>query len=472
MLGAYCGDMGLANASGAATVHTRRAGSVAGLQGSWTFDDASGTTASDTSQHGLAATLRGAPAWTVGKVGSALVLDGATQSVVTQKAVLDTSASFSVSAWVQLNSLNQFSTAVSQDGSNVSGFFLQYVGPGGGGDTGKFAFSLMAADDSSAASSRVTSPFSALQNVWYHLTGVYDAGAHTATLYVNGKLVASRAVPATWKATGILAIGRGRFGGNAADHFSGMVDEVQAYSIALSQQAVEALYAAAPIASPLRPPAVPLIVRSPYVSAWQPSDTAPGNWSTFWTGATRAMGGLVRVDGKTYAFFGNPGRNVGGIDLAQQTQLEMTATQSRYTFAAGPVNLSVNFLSPVDATDLRRFSAPLGYVYVQAQTTDGAQHAVQVYHGYLWRMGARRLVPAHQLAADHRRFDPGVVHPARKSGRPHRVLRCCRLGQCRLCDVWCGHDLPKRCGYRRAGPNGCPREAFGQRGRRYASRHQ
>ena len=350
-----------------------------GLRGSWSLDDAKGNQALDASNNGGIAYLQNAPAWTAGKIGSAVQFDGVTQALLTKKSVLDTSRSFSVSAWIQLDSVTQTSTAVSQDGDHVSMFRLQYVGSGNGADAGRFAFTLMGADSSTAAVTRVTSPFSALAGVWYHLAGVYDSATGAANLYVNGVQVASRPVSAAWNATGPLAIGRGRFGGIATDYFAGRVDEVRAYAENLSQQDVADLYHVAPATSPLRPPAVPLIVRSPYVSTWQASDASPGAWPTFWTGATRAIGGLVRVDGVSYAIIGDPGRNVAGVRLAQQTQLELTSTQSRYAFAAGPVDVNVNFLSPVEANDLQRLSAPLGYIYVQAQSVDGATHAVQVY---------------------------------------------------------------------------------------------
>ena len=39
---------------------------------------------------------------------------------------------------------------------------------------------------------------------------------------------------------------------------------------------------------PLRPPAAPLIVRSPYVSAWQNVDALDGQAPTFWAGRPKA----------------------------------------------------------------------------------------------------------------------------------------------------------------------------------------
>ena len=49
--------------------------------------------------------------------------------------------------------------------------------------------------------------------------------------------------------------------------------------------------------TPVRPPATPLIVRSPYLSCWQGSDDLAGTWSTFWNGHITALCGIARIDG-------------------------------------------------------------------------------------------------------------------------------------------------------------------------------
>ena len=55
--------------------------------------------------------------------------------------VINTALSFSVSAWVNLNSVSGYQTFASIDGTNTSGFYLQLRG-----DTGKFAFTRLASD--------------------------------------------------------------------------------------------------------------------------------------------------------------------------------------------------------------------------------------------------------------------------------------------------------------------------------------
>ncbi|MFI5916202.1 glutaminase domain-containing protein [Dactylosporangium sp. NPDC051541] len=128
--------------------------------------------------------------------------------------------------------------------------------------------------------------------------------------------------------------------------------------------------------SPIRPPATPLAVRSPYLSTWLRADNLPGNWPTFWAGAVTAMTGIVRVDGQPYVFMGAPS---GGWPLANQTSLTVTATRSTFTITAGPVRLDVEFFSPVDPASLRRQSVPMSYLSITATATDSGSHQVSLY---------------------------------------------------------------------------------------------
>lgn len=131
---------------------------------------------------------------------------------------------------------------------------------------------------------------------------------------------------------------------------------------------------------PIRPPATPLAVRSPYLSTWLPADTLPGTWPAFWTGHITAMAGIVRVDGRPYVFLGNPGiAGAPAFQAAIQTKLRVTATTSEFTLLAGGVKLVVTFLSPVEPGDLRHQSMPLSYVSVRAASADGRAHATSVY---------------------------------------------------------------------------------------------
>src|SRR5882724_226019 len=106
----------------------------------------------------------------------------------------------------------------------------------------------------------------------------------------------------------------------------------------------------------------------------------PGSWPTFWTGAIRGMAGLVRVDGQTYEFMGHPTQDPIGTKLqAKQTGLKVTPTQSIFTFTAGVIELTVNFFTPIDPTDLKRLSLPASYITVSARSLDTNSHEIDVY---------------------------------------------------------------------------------------------
>ncbi|KAK7064805.1 DUF1793-domain-containing protein [Favolaschia claudopus] len=146
--------------------------------------------------------------------------------------------------------------------------------------------------------------------------------------------------------------------------------------------ALQASAAVSWTATPFNPPSVPLAVRSPYLNTWLPQGQGQAlndAWPTMWTGSITAWAGLVKVDGKSYSFLGVPAVEGSPYTKATQKSLTFTSTQSIFVLSAGPVDLTVTFLSPVEPTDFVRFSIPLSYMHVSAASTDGASHSVQVY---------------------------------------------------------------------------------------------
>jgi hypothetical protein len=136
----------------------------------------------------------------------------------------------------------------------------------------------------------------------------------------------------------------------------------------------------APVDIPLRPPAVPLAVRSPYLSTWLAADNLPGTWPTFWTGRITAMTGIATIDGTPFLFMGAPASPTAyPFASLRQLSLTVTATRSAFVLTQGGVELTVTFLSPVTPGDLKRQSQPLSYIAVTARAVDGKQHKVSVY---------------------------------------------------------------------------------------------
>lgn len=68
-------------------------------------------------------------------------------------------------------------------------------------------------------------------------------------------------------------------------------------------------------------------------------------------------------------------------EIAEQTSVELNATQTTYTFKAGGVDLELAFTSPLLMDDLELLSKPVSYVSVKTRPNDGESHFVQVYFG-------------------------------------------------------------------------------------------
>lgn len=212
---------------------------TANLVGRWTFDNTIFFTAPDSNTSGTShsATLTfGAGTTATAAVGTrALTVNGTSGAAVTSAKVLDTTTSFTVSAWVKLNTLtngNRNQTVVSQDGNNISAFFL-----GLDAATGKFRFQRPANDVTGGPAVTTYSNNVAVVGQWYQIAGVYDDAADTQALYVDGVLQQTTPATTDWNATGSLAIGRGLSGGSV-DWVNGSIDDVRAYSAALSAGAI------------------------------------------------------------------------------------------------------------------------------------------------------------------------------------------------------------------------------------------
>ncbi len=182
-----------------------------------------------------------------------------------------------------------------------------------------------------------------------------------------------------------LAVG-GAFGG-VVDGTAQAMAATQPAATAMAAAKAAAATAAAPRTAqaradisftPLRPPATPLAVRSPYLSTWLAGDSLVGTWSSFWNGHTTALCGIARIDGTAYLFAGAPASSVVPNSMTQ-TSVQLTATRSIFTFTAAGVTLTVTFFSPVEPTDLQRQSVPLSYVTVRAASADGGSHTVDVH---------------------------------------------------------------------------------------------
>ncbi len=217
---------------------TQAAVTLPALAGHWPMLEGSGGTIADTSPSGNTAYPGAGATWTTGPGGApAIALNGTSAGIVPIfKPVVNTSASFTVSAWVKFNNTNGNQTFVSMDGTKLSGFFLQI-----NGTPGKFAFIRHISDSTSSAAAAALSSVTPTVGTWYHVVGEDNTATGQLQLYVNGTEAATAAYTANWQASGNTLIGRGYWNSAPSDFVNGAVSDVQMYQAALSTAQVDAL---------------------------------------------------------------------------------------------------------------------------------------------------------------------------------------------------------------------------------------
>jgi len=221
-------NIGAYNGSGVAA-------SAASYGAYWRLDEGTGTATIDSSGHTNSGTLQAGASWTAGQIGTgAVALTGASNSYVDIPTPgIDSSGSYTVSAWVKPNSLTGNQTYASIDGATISPFYLQI-------SAGKYTFVTRSSDSTSASYAQVVGA-TAVTGTWAQLTGVYDNTAHTIKLYVNGVLQGTTAFSSPWKATGHTVLGRAKWNGNPVDFANATIDDVHMMPRAVTDREAFAL---------------------------------------------------------------------------------------------------------------------------------------------------------------------------------------------------------------------------------------
>lgn len=207
------------------------------------FNEGTGTTAADTAEGAArSATFTGGMSWTRGRVGespadpaapprftgTAVHSTGSSDSGAhTPDAVVDNRKAFSVAAWVRLDRTGRNYTAVGQDGTQHSGFYLGYEE-----SAQRWMFKMPNSDADATTWVQVDSLAAPQLGAWTHLLAAYDPVAKTATLYVNGvkQGTATDVPPRTWQATGGLQVARAKYNSSYADEWVGDIDDVRVYN--------------------------------------------------------------------------------------------------------------------------------------------------------------------------------------------------------------------------------------------------
>lgn len=87
-------------------------------------------------------------------------------------------------------------------------------------------------------------------------------------------------------------------------------------------------------------------------------------------------GGLAYVD---FGIFKESDNKPVFVQTAIQNSVKITATQTKYDFTCGPVNLHLEFVSPLLMDDLDLLSRPVNYINYGVVSNDGQSHDVAVY---------------------------------------------------------------------------------------------
>ena len=212
------------------------------------FEENTGTSTADLSGNANTGTLGAGAAWTAaGKYGNATQFGvSATDYIASASAPIDTTTSFTVAAWVNLNTSGAVTrTVMSQQGTNYSTFILKYE------STGEWAF-LMTTNSTGTQDQALTS-LGAAYNTWVHLVAVHDTAAAAGSkmrLYVNNALAASSPHATLYGAANPLQISRSRYAGGWVDPWDGEIDEVRAYRRALTTTEIATLYNGVDTATP------------------------------------------------------------------------------------------------------------------------------------------------------------------------------------------------------------------------------
>ncbi|MFE4777902.1 LamG-like jellyroll fold domain-containing protein [Streptomyces sp. NPDC056713] len=238
----------------------------------WMFDKTSGTSPLTTPNE-----VPGAPALTLNGgaseadgagtidsagVAGALQMDGTSGYASTTTVPVDSSGSFTLTAWAQASALPEGEVALaSAEGTKQSAFTMRYVPDATDPVNNPGRWRLAVADKDAADATVATVDNSNFYDAreWNHLALVYDGFAKQARLYVNGSLeevacadadgdgsedsaTCQDAIPwaenaLAFKATS-LQIGREGTGTTVKNYFAGVVDDAWIFQSALSDDQV------------------------------------------------------------------------------------------------------------------------------------------------------------------------------------------------------------------------------------------
>jgi len=210
--------------------------SAARIQTHLLFNEASGAVAADAAGHAWDATLANNPSHVAGRGGNAISLNGSNAYVSLPAGVVYSLSNFTVSAWVKINSLAQWSR-IFDFGTGTSSYM--FLTPKAGG-TGNVRFAIATSGNTSEQQINGSAPLPT--GVWTHVAVTLQGSL--GILYVNGVEVGRNSslslYPALLNVTTQNWLGRSQFSGDP--YLNAQIDDFRIYSAGLSANAVQALY--------------------------------------------------------------------------------------------------------------------------------------------------------------------------------------------------------------------------------------
>ena len=208
--------------------------SNSGLVGRWTFDEAGGNAAQDSSGNGNTATIRNG-AWGSGKAGNALQMDGGNHGIVTiplSDSLRSTADSVTVMGWAYRTAEHN----VDLVGHAYPFLFLGFHGP---------QFKWQIANARGKKLSCYADPkYLAELNRWFHLAGTYDG--RTVRLYVDGIEICSKwswmSSPIVMPDAPFTISGYLNDTGEIVDEITGKIDDVRIYNRVLNVDEIRHIY--------------------------------------------------------------------------------------------------------------------------------------------------------------------------------------------------------------------------------------
>ncbi|MFE0461635.1 LamG domain-containing protein [Kitasatospora sp. NPDC058965] len=214
--------------------HRTASGAPAAPSGSTSATGSPRPTAPPTGLH-LSRTAQVAPV--DGRTGPVLTLPGHSDGYAESKdGAVDTSHGFTVSAVVLNHAATDPKAAVSQGGD---AFFSFYLGreDSSAATRNRWVFKVQtAAEPGKDVMALSTAP--AEPERWTALTGVYDAGAHSISLYVDGTLAQTVPVSGVLASGGPVELGRARYKSHWVDFWNGSIAEVRIWDHPLTADRV------------------------------------------------------------------------------------------------------------------------------------------------------------------------------------------------------------------------------------------